>query len=246
MSIPEKYFQIAKQGKKLPPFQHSGILLIDKPAVWTSHDVINFVRMKFNIKKAGHCGTLDPAATGLLVVLLGHATKLSGKFIGQDKSYSGTMILGIETDSGDMDGKIIAKKDASNISKTDILQAFAKFTGSIRQLPPMVSAVKKDGKKLYELARAGITVEREAKEIIIYSLELQELHLPYVNFFLKCSKGTYVRALCSDIGNELGCGAALNSLRRLSSGNFSIETAFDIDTIASWTQDDLYRNISNF
>ncbi len=227
-------------------FPHSGILLVDKPQTWTSHDVINFLRRRFNIKKAGHCGTLDPAATGLLVTLLGHATKLSGKLMGQDKVYSGTILLGTETDSGDLDGKILSQKDSSGVTEDELRNAFSCFVGKIMQTPPMVSAVKKDGKRLYELARSGISVEREAKEINICEFRIESFSPPHVNFYLECSKGTYVRALSTEIGQKLGCGAALMSLRRLKSGSFSAENAFTVDEMRKWSQEDLYQAILAF
>ncbi len=235
-----------KTSGRLPPFQHNGILLVDKPAEWTSHDVINFLRRTFNIKKAGHCGTLDPAATGLLVAVLGHATKLSGTFSGQDKVYEGRILFGLETDSEDMDGNVTSQKDASFITEKMVYESFAKFEGRIMQTPPMVSAVKKDGVRLYEIARAGRTVERDPKEIMIHEIKVDRIYLPFADFHLRCSKGTYVRTLCSDIGKLLGCGAVLHSLRRLQSGNFHVDNASAIQEMRKWTQDDLYRRLLGF
>ncbi len=228
---------------KKPPFEHSGILLVDKPKDWTSHDVVNFVRKNFNVKKVGHCGTLDPAATGLLVMLLGHATKLSDKLTGSDKEYSGRMILGVETDSQDMDGNVISKRATDGLSEKSVRDAFSKYLGEIEQLPPMFSASKKSGKKLYELARKGIEVEREAKKITIHKLEIEKMEIPFVDFKISCSKGTYVRTICSDIGKDLGCGAALHDLRRTASGKFKIENAHTVEEMRTWTQDDLLRSL---
>jgi tRNA pseudouridine55 synthase len=213
---------------------------VDKPKDWTSHDVINFVRKNFNIKKAGHCGTLDPEATGLLVVLIGRATKLSQSLMSSDKIYCGTILLGTETDSADMDGKIISQKDYSHVSLSQIEKLFEKYIGSQKQIPPMFSASQKDGQRLYKLARRGIEVEREAKDIIIKSLRIEKARLPYIDFYLECSKGTYVRVLSSDIGRELGCGAVLYSLRRLASGDFNVENSFTIETMRKWSQEDLF------
>ncbi len=234
------------ENHRLDPFPHSGILLVDKPAEWTSHDVVNFIRCRFNVRKVGHCGTLDPAATGLLVLLLGKATKSSNAYSGSDKCYEATMLLGVETDSQDMDGEIISEKDTSGISPEDVRKVCSGFRGDIQQIPPMVSAVKKNGKRLYELAREGKTVEREPKDVTIHSLEITRLDIPEVDLNVKCSKGTYVRTLCADIGAELGCGAVLKSLARTGSGEFSLEDAHDVEDIRSWTQDDLYRGLVDF
>jgi tRNA pseudouridine55 synthase len=232
---------------RLPPFEHNGILLVDKPPEWTSHDVVNFVRRRFNVKKVGHAGTLDPAATGLLVLLLGKATKMSQHLSQSDKSYSGEMLFGIETDSQDLDGKTLAENDASFLTEAMVLDSFKSFTGPQLQTPPMVSAVKVGGKKLYNLAREGKTVEREPREIVIHSLEATAFSLPVVSFEVACTKGTYVRTICSDIGAKLGCGAVLKSLRRTCSGEFDVENAFDIEDMkANWTQDDLLRGLVAF
>lgn len=231
---------------RLPVFPHSGILLVDKPREWTSHDVVNFIRLRFNVPKVGHCGTLDPAATGLLVVVLGHATKISRQFSDSDKTYEGTVLFGVETDSQDMEGEVIAKKDCSFLTPEIIEKEFAKFVGEQEQTPPMISAVKKDGKRLYELARKGKTVEREPKKITIYSLELRKIYPPYADFALSCSKGTYVRTLCSDAGKNLGCGAVLYSLRRTKSGDFNLKDAVNIETMKTWNQDNVYQNLLGF
>jgi len=231
---------------KTEPFIHSGIVLVDKPKDWTSHDVVNFIRGKFNVKKVGHCGTLDPAATGLLVIVLGHATKMSQQLSGSDKTYEATILFGKETDSQDMDGAITSEKDCSFLTEEMVRNEFAKFAGEMEQIPPMVSAIKIDGKRLYELAREGKEVEREAKKITIHSMDVKKVHLPYTDFVMKCSKGTYVRTICYDIGKNLGCGAVLFSLRRSVSGDFNVEKAVGVETMRSWTQEDLYRAIVEF
>ena len=230
----------------LPIYDRSGILLVNKPKDWTSHDVVAFIRSRFNVPKCGHCGTLGPAASGLLVVVLGKFTKLSQKFSGEDKVYEGTILLGTETDSQDMDGNIIRQNDWSQITEQQLRDTFASFVGDIEQIPPMVSAVKKDGARLYELARKGQEVEREPKQISIYSIDISRVTLPYADFTVECSKGTYIRTLCADVGTKLGCGAALYRLNRLRSGEFSLNDAVDIETIRQWTQDDLDRQVTDF
>ena len=231
---------------RLPVYDRSGVLLVNKPKDWTSHDVVAFIRSRFNAAKCGHCGTLDPAATGLLVVVLGRFTRLSQKFSGEDKTYEGTILLGTETDSQDMDGTVIRQSDWSGITEPQLREAFASFVGDIEQIPPMVSAVKKDGARLYELARKGQEIEREPKQISIYSIDVSRVALPYADFTVECSKGTYIRTLCADIGTRLGCGAALYRLNRLRSGEFSLNDAFDIETIRQWTQDDLDGWVTGF
>jgi tRNA pseudouridine55 synthase len=227
---------------RLPPFEHSGILLVDKPKGWTSHDVVNLVKCRFNVK-VGHCGTLDPAASGLLVLVLGKATKLSSDLSGFDKVYEGTVLFGLETDSQDMDGEVIAEKDTSSLTQEDVLEVFNSFLGEQEQIPPMYSAVKKDGKKLYELAREGKVIEREPRRINISLLEVLKFYLPKADFRVKCSKGTFIRTLCSDIGKKLNTGAVLFDLRRTASGEFDIEDAFSVEEIKTWTQDDLFEAV---
>ena len=234
-----------KPGKhRLPPFNGYGIMLVDKPILWTSFDVVNFVRNRFNVPKVGHCGTLDPAATGLLVLVLGKFTSYSDKLAGEDKCYEADMLLGVETSSGDIDGEIIARKDTSQITEELLRSTLAGFIGEQMQTPPMVSAVKVDGKKLYDLARKGIEVERQAKPIVIHSLDVTECDLPRCKFTLKCSKGTYVRTLCSDAGKKLGTGAMLTNLRRISSGKFDIRNALTIEQIKNFSQEDLGTDLA--
>ncbi|HBM15062.1 MAG TPA: tRNA pseudouridine(55) synthase TruB [Lentisphaeria bacterium] len=229
--------EVRKERK--PPFTQSGILLVDKPSEWTSHDIVAYVRRAFKIDKVGHCGTLDPAATGLLILVFNKATKFSQILSGNDKTYECVMRLGIETDSYDMDGAVTAEKDYSSVTEQDIRNAVKKYTGRVMQIPPMVSAKKVGGKKLYELARAGKIIEREAVPIEIKSIEITKIELPDVHMKIECSKGTYVRSLCYDIGQTLGCGAVLFSLRRTRSGLFSIEEAVSMDKIKVITQKEL-------
>ena len=213
---------------RLPICPAEGVLTIDKPQGWTSFDVVNFVRARFNIPKVGHCGTLDPAATGLLVLVMGKFTAVSQKLSADDKVYTGSLKLGIETDSGDMDGEII-RECTPDITREQFVEAFASFRGRQLQTPPMVSAVKVGGKKLYELARKGVEIEREPREIEIKKLEITRLDLPECDFIMECSKGTYVRSFCSDLGAKLGCGGVLTALRRLRSGKFSLDDAVTVD-----------------
>lgn len=212
----------------LPIFSGAGIISIDKPAGWTSFDVVNFLRNRYNIPKVGHCGTLDPAATGLLVIVLGEYTKYSDKLMAHDKVYDCRLQLGLETDSYDLEGAVVAEKEV-NVTVEELIETLHSFEGDQLQTPPMVSAVKVGGKKLYELARKGVEIEREARPIKINSITVGKIELPYCDFVLDCSKGTYVRSLCHDIGVKLGCGGTLAALRRLRSGSFDIKDAVTID-----------------
>ncbi len=205
-----------------------GVLLIDKPATFTSHDVVAKVRNHFRLKKVGHGGTLDPLATGLLILLLGRGTRLSDRIMGSDKTYEGVMRLGISTDSQDADGQVIEERSAAHVSEDLLREQMAKRVGDQMQTPPMVSAVKKNGVPLYKLARKGETIEREARFIHVYQFQLNGKTGDEASFTLRCTKGTYVRTLCADIGEELGCGAHLKALRRTRSGNFSIDDAITL------------------
>jgi tRNA pseudouridine55 synthase len=222
-----------------------GILLIDKPQDWTSHDVVNCVRRRFNLNKTGHCGTLDPFATGLLVLLLGKATKLQDQLMGQDKTYAGTIRFGIETDSEDRTGNIIANADTGALSEEGIRTAALQFIGAQTQIPPMVSALKVGGKPLYKLARQGKTIERAPRQIHIHSFDLQDIRLDCAeaDFVVRCSKGTYIRTLAADLGRALGCGAHLQELRRLQSGNLHVDQACNMDDVKSWELPELTEHL---
>ena len=222
---------------RLPIFGSDGILLVDKPATWTSFDVVNFVRARFNIPKVGHCGTLDPAATGLLVLVLGKFTRIRNSLSGVDKVYEGSLRLGIETDSEDMDGKVIRESDYSHVTEESLRDTVMSFMGKSMQIPPMVSALKKDGKKLYELAREGVEIEREPRDIEISRLNITRLEMPEVDFEMDCSKGTYVRTLCTDIGAKLGCGGTLCALRRTRCGRFSLDGAVTLEELKNMDQE---------
>ncbi len=210
----------------------NGLLLVDKPKGMTSHDVINILRRKLNIKKIGHAGTLDPEATGLLLVLISKAsTKRASSFSGLDKTYEVRLTLGIKTDTADHTGKIISEKKVADFSKKQIDEVFARFSGDILQVPPMVSAKKVGGKKLYQLARKGISIERQPQKIRISQINISKVDLPHIYFSLRCSKGTYVRTLCEDIGEVFGCGAHMNGLRRTSVGGYSVKEAIEVENI---------------
>ena len=220
-----------------------GILVVDKPMDWTSYDVVNCVKRRFNVEKVGHCGTLDPIATGLLVILLGKATKFQDQFMGQDKVYAATMRLGVETDSEDRTGQVIATADCSAVTEAQIREIATAFIGPQMQTPPMVSAIKLHGQPLYKLARKGQTVERQPREITIHSFDITRIALPDVDFTVRCTKGTYVRTICADFGRRLGCGAHMLELRRLQSGNFNLENAVTIDQIKAWELPDLQNHL---
>lgn len=208
-----------------------GIVVIDKPAGITSHDVVSCVRRKFKMRRVGHAGTLDPLATGVLVVLLGKATKLFNKFVGFDKGYAATLELGRKTDTADIEGKTLEEKEYRQITQDDIEKTFGLFRGEIRQTPPMVSAVKFKGQPLYKLARRGIEVERESRSVRIDVLKLVEFAPPYVRFYIECSKGTYVRKLAEDIGDQLGCGACISQIQRTQVGPFKLQDAVSLENL---------------
>jgi tRNA pseudouridine55 synthase len=203
-----------------------GVLPIDKASGMTSHDVVAIVRKVLGTKKVGHCGTLDPLATGLLLLTLGKGTKIQDLLMSEDKEYVGTMKLGEMTDSQDADGEITETRPVPDLSPEQLEAAFAKYDGDFYQTPPMVSAIKKDGVALYKLARQGKTVEREPRFVHIYAHQILEVRPPEVEFRVVCSKGFYVRTYAFDIGNDLGCGAHLNALRRTKSGRFDVGMAF--------------------
>ncbi len=226
-----------------PPNKIDGILVVDKPMDWTSYDVVNCVKRRFNLNKVGHCGTLDPIATGLLVILIGKATKLQDHLMGQDKTYLATMRLGTETDSEDRTGNVIATATFDTITEQQINDTAKTFLGTQEQVPPMVSAIKQNGQPLYKLARKGQTVERKPREITISSFEINSIELPDVIFTLKCTKGTYVRTICADFGRKLGCGAMMAELRRTQSGDFTLENAVGIEQIKSWELPELQQNL---
>lgn len=207
----------------------NGVIVIDKPKGVTSHDVVASVKRKLKASKVGHLGTLDPNATGVLPLVINKTTKLAIYLGGVRKAYTATMKLGEETDTYDVEGKVTGSFPVDNISDDDIRRALKGFVGRIDQVPPMFSAVKRKGTPLYKLARKGVVVEREPKEIEIYTIEVVDISPPYVVFNVECSRGTYIRTLCHDAGRALSCGGHLTDLRRTLSGPFTIDDAVSLD-----------------
>ncbi|MBW2960459.1 tRNA pseudouridine(55) synthase TruB [Mesonia aestuariivivens] len=216
-------------------FKNGQILLFDKPLEWTSFQVVNkvrwLIRKNCGIKKikVGHAGTLDPLATGLLVICTGKFTKRIEEFQGQEKEYTGTFTLGATTPSYDLETEIDATFATDHLSEEKLVQATTQFTGAIEQLPPIFSALKKDGKRLYEYARKGEEVKINARTVTISSFELTKIDLPKVDFRVSCSKGTYIRSLAHDFGRAVESGAHLSVLRRTKIGDFKVENAYTID-----------------
>lgn len=220
-----------------------GALLIDKPVGYTSHDVVDAIRDTFPIKKVGHCGTLDPNATGLLILVLGRGTKLSEKLMAEDKTYSGTAKFGEVTDSYDVDGEIVASHPVPTLTPEVLNEHAAAFIGDQMQVPPMVSATKQSGKPLYKLARKGIEVERKAKLIHVYHFAFTSYEAPYGYLTITCTKGTYVRSLVHELGRQVGCGAHLASLRRIESGRFAVDQALPLKEVLSLSFEQLRHRV---
>src|SRR3954452_6359578 len=223
-----------------------GALLIDKPAGPTSHDVVDAIRRRFQIKKVGHCGTLDPNATGLLIIVLGRGTKLSEKLMSSDKVYEGTVKLGETTDSYDADGELVTSLPVPPTTLEEMNELAATFVGDQMQMPPMVSGIKKDGVPLYKLARKGIEVQREPRLVHVYNFRFSEYHEPIGHFRVACTKGTYVRSLAHDLGQKLGCGGHLANLRRLVSGKFDVADAIQFEQVLGLSQSDLEKRVIPF
>ena len=202
-----------------------GVVLLDKPAGLSSNNALVRVKRKLNAKKAGHTGTLDPFATGLLPLCFGEATKFAQDLLNADKTYETTIHLGVRTSTGDTEGDITTQQSAEYVTREDIDAALARFVGEIDQVPPMYSALKRDGRPLYEYARAGVELEREARRVTIQEMELLDFSPPHLTLRVACSKGTYIRVLGEDIGNVLGCGAHLQTLRRTKVGSLEIAHA---------------------
>src|SRR5437764_8668283 len=208
-----------------------GVLLVDKAAGMTSHDVVAIVRRRLQMKKVGHCGTLDPIATGLLLLTLGRGTKIQDLLMSEDKEYAGTMVLGISTDTQDRTGATLEERILPPLDDATVRAAFEKYSGDFYQMPPMVSAIKQGGVPLYNLARQGKTVEREPRLVHVYRYSIDRIALPEIDFTVVCSKGFYVRTYAHDIGNELGCGAHLKQLRRTKSGRFDVSNAVPVNKL---------------
>jgi tRNA pseudouridine55 synthase len=210
----------------------SGVLNINKPAGMTSHDVVDAVRRLLRMRRVGHTGTLDPRATGVLPICVGRATRIAQFLTQADKEYLITMRLGITTDTLDADGKVLSTTDDIAVDPVKLKEIMRGFVGEIQQVPPLFSAKKHRGERLYRLARRGETVERQPVTVRIYDIALLSLDLPFVRFHATCSKGTYARALCDDIGRALGCGAHLYALTRVRSGRFVVQDALTLDVLA--------------
>ena len=220
-----------------------GALLIDKPAGPTSHDIVDTVRQCYRIKKVGHCGTLDPAATGLLVLLLGRATKLSEKLMADDKVYVGSIKLGQTTNTYDADGETNETKLVPDLTLKMLQKAANDFLGDQMQLPPMVSAIKINGTPLHKLARKGLEVERRERFIHLYKFLISAYEPPIAWFKIACTKGTYVRSLAHDFGQALGCGAHLAGLRRTTSGRFKVSAATQLEELTDLSSADLAKRV---
>jgi tRNA pseudouridine55 synthase len=216
-----------------------GVLLVDKPQGMTSHDIVARMRRVFRIKKIGHAGTLDPMATGLLLILVGKATKVSQFLMSMDKEYTGTVKLGEATDSQDADGEIVETKPLPELTQVDVEKEMATFMGDQYQTPPMFSAKKVNGQKLYKLARQGKTIEREARVIHVSRYDILDFNLPEVSIIVGSSKGTYIRTLAHDLGERLGCGGHLCALRRTQVGKFRIEDANTLEEIENMAPSEL-------
>ena len=220
-----------------------GVLLVDKAQAMTSHDVVAITRRVLDTKKVGHCGTLDPLATGLLIITIGRGTKIQDLLMSEDKEYVGTLRLGEITTSQDADGEVTETHPVPEFPREQIETVFAKFKGDFYQTPPMVSAIKKDGVPLYKLARQGKQVEREPRFVRVYASDIQAVRLPEVDFRVVCSKGFYVRTFAHDIGQELGCGAHLRALRRTKSGRFSVDGAVTVEELKTLPREQLIGRI---
>lgn len=216
-----------------------GILNMLKPPGMTSHDMVSVVRRRLGIKKVGHTGTLDPNAAGVLPICIGQATKVSQFLLDSNKKYRAELTLGIVTDTQDIYGDILEKRDV-NLSRERIMEVIESFKGRLEQLPPMYSAIKIGGKKLYEIAREGKEVERASRIIEIYQLEVLSIDGDKIVMDVTCSKGTYIRTLCHDIGEALGCGGTMSFLLRTATGNFDIDTTISIEELMDTEKDSLY------
>jgi tRNA pseudouridine55 synthase len=220
-----------------------GVLLVDKAEGMTSHDVVALARRKLGTKKIGHCGTLDPIATGLLLLTIGRGTKVQDLLMSEDKEYAGTFVLGVTTDTQDREGEVIQERAVTAFDEDQIRSTFERFRGDFYQLPPMVSAKKHGGVPLYKLARQGKTVEREPRLVHVYRYTIDRIELPEIDFSVLCSKGFYVRTYVHDIGEVLGCGAHLKALRRTRSGRFDVANAITVDEIKQAPREQILQRL---
>ena len=216
-----------KEG--IPEFLEGKLLLIDKPLKWTSFDVVKKVRILTQVSKVGHAGTLDPLATGLLIICTGALTKKINDYMAQEKEYTGSFTLGATTPTYDLESQPVNFRNYDHVTADMLRAATQKFVGEIKQVPPIHSAIKKDGKPAYKLARQGREVVMEPRTILISEFEITEMNLPIVKFRVVCSTGTYIRSLAYDFGEELGCGAYLSGLRRTRIGEYKVENALSIE-----------------
>ena len=215
-------------------FEEGKMLLIDKPLEWTSFDVVRKIRNIVGTKKVGHAGTLDPLATGLLIVCTGKFTKRINEFMAQEKEYTGTITLGAVTPTFDLESEPENLKSIEGVNAGQINEATKKFIGEISQIPPIHSAIKVGGKRVYELARKGHDIKLEPRKIVIKDFQILKIEMPIVHFNVVCSTGTYIRSLANDFGQELGCGGYLSSLRRKRIGEFNVKDAMNIIQIENW------------
>ncbi len=220
-----------------------GVLLVDKAEGMTSHDVVALIRRRMEIKKVGHCGTLDPIATGLLLLTIGRGTKIQDLLMSEDKEYSGTLVLGVSTSTQDREGEVVETKPVRSFSDEEIRAAFDQFRGDFYQMPPMVSAIKHGGVPLYKLAREGKTVEREPRLVHVYRYSIDRIALPEIDFTVVCSKGFYVRTYVHDIGHALGCGGHLKNLRRTKSGRFAVDGAITVAQIKDSAREEILKRM---
>ena len=219
-----------------------GIFIINKESGWTSFDVVAKMRGILQMKKIGHTGTLDPAATGVLPVCVGKATKLVEKVAGEDKEYLAVMLLGEVTDTQDKTGEVIKKQDV-NATEDEVVEAIKSFIGGYDQLPPMYSAKKVNGKKLVDLARKGVEVERKPRFVDIIDIRIEEVVLPRVRMRVTCGKGTYIRTLCNDIGEKLGCGGCMESLVRTRVGEYTLDKAITLGELEAFSQENRLEEV---
>ncbi len=225
-------------------FKVNIVINLDKPEGMTSQEAVTTVKRIFRVKKAGHAGTLDPIATGVLLICLNEATKIARFLTDLDKEYIARIKLGERTDTLDSEGKVIDRVEGFSFSEDEVVWAIKKFQGDIEQTPPMFSAIKKDGIPLYELARKGIIVERKKRIVRIERIDLLNIEMPFVDIRVLCSKGTYIRSLCSDIGDALGVGGHVTALRRVATGRFRVDDSFTIEELKAFIEDDSCNRIS--
>lgn len=219
------------------------VFLVDKPYEWTSFDVVKKIRNALKIKKVGHAGTLDPLATGLLIICAGKMTKQIDTFQQQEKEYTGTFVIGKTTESFDLEKEVVDVADISHITESGILSSVVQLTGDIQQIPPMHSAIRKDGKRVYESARKGITLELEARSVTVHAFEITGISLPEIHFRIVCSKGTYIRSLARDLGELLGVGAYLSALTRTRIGTYRLEDADAVPDLIEKIKSGLHENL---